>query len=165
MPLGPPGTTITRLKREKQTLSHTITDILWNDGHGAVSADDRVKTIMDAAPQQLLDLLNIKRVALNVLGAQYEQPVYDARAVVVSLNPDIVIVSLGERKPPQRPGDLSKLFEDWDGTRYQIVRKTLDWYGYWLGTFGLYAGSMAPWADEMYAFSPDPKVGVPTDNI
>jgi hypothetical protein len=32
VPLGPPGTTIARLKREKPTFSHTITDILWNDG-------------------------------------------------------------------------------------------------------------------------------------
>jgi hypothetical protein len=32
VPLGPPGTTIERLKREKPTFSHTITDILWNDG-------------------------------------------------------------------------------------------------------------------------------------
>jgi hypothetical protein len=124
-----------------------------------VAADDRVKTIMDAAPKQLLDRLNMKRKALNLQGGPYDQTVYDARAVVVSPITDVVIVSLGERKPPRQPGDLSKLFSDWDESRWQIVRKTLDWFGYWLENFGLYAGPLAPWADEMYVFSTDPGVG------
>ena len=32
-------------------------------------------------------------------------------------------------------------------------------FGYWLGNFGLYAGPVAAWADEMYAFSTDLGVG------
>ena len=50
VPLGPPGTTIARLKREKPTFATTHTEILWNDGHGTVKSTDRVEIIMDVAP-------------------------------------------------------------------------------------------------------------------
>ncbi len=163
VPLGPPGTTIERLQRENATIETTYVEILWNDGRGPVDAADRVHTIMDAAPKQLLDRLNVTRKALNRQGEPYDQRVYDARAVVVSLNPDVVIFSLGERKPPRQPGDLDELFSNWDQRegRRQIVQKALDPYGYapWAGAFGLYAGPLVPWADEMYAFSTDPGVG------
>jgi hypothetical protein len=162
VPLGPPGKTIKRLKREKSTFETTLTEILWDDGHGAVKASDRVKTIMDAAPKQLLDRVNATRKALNFQGKPYDQLVFDARAVVVSLNPDVVIVSVAERKPSQKPGDIDDVFPVWDqlDERWQVVWKALDrGFGYWLGNFGLYAGPLAAWADEMYAFSTDPVVG------
>lgn len=162
VPLGPPGTTIARLKREYPNFSTTLIEILWNDGRGPVKAADRVKTIMDAAPKQLLDRLKTTRKALTLQGEPYDEHVYDARAVVVSLNPDVVIVSLGERYLPRHPDDINnKLFSDWDqrGERWQIVRTALDYFGFWLGDFNLYAGPLVPWADEMYAFSTDPGVG------
>jgi hypothetical protein len=163
VPLGPPGTTVARLQRENATFARTYEEILWNDGRGPVNAADRVHTIMDAAPKQLLDRLNLRRKALNLQGEPYDQRVYDARAVVVSLNPDVVIFSVGERKPPRQRGELDELFSNWDQRegRRQIVQKALDPYGYapWAGDFGLYAGPLVPWADEMYAFSTDPGVG------
>jgi len=161
VPLGPPGMTIARLKSEKQTFETTLTEILWNDGRGTVEATERVKTIMDAAPKELLNRLNITRKALNLQGGSYDQPVYDARAVVVSLNPDVVIVSVAEQKPPQKPGELNEVFLVWDQKdgRWRVVEKALErGFGYWLGNFGLYAGPLVPWADEMYAFSTDPGV-------
>ena len=163
MPLGPPGMTITRLKREKRTYETTLTEILWDDGHGPRRAADRVKTIMDAAPKQLVDRLNMTRKALNFRGQPYDQPLYDATAVVVALNPDVAIVSVGEWRPlPVQPSDPKTVFWGWDQKdgRWQIVQKALEsGFGYWLGNFGLYAGPLVPWADEMYAFSTDPGVG------
>jgi hypothetical protein len=160
-PLGPPGRPVVRLKREKPTFEVTYTEILWDDGRGPVKADDRVKTITNAAPRELLDRLNMTRKALNVRGEPYDQPVCDAMAVVVSLNPHVMIVSVGERKPPKQKGDLDEVFSDWawkEG-RWQIVDKALDrGFGYWLGYIWLYAGPLVPWADEMYAFSTDPRV-------
>ncbi len=161
VPLGPPGKPIARLKREKVTFTHTKQEILWDDGSGPVLAYDRVKTLTDAAPKDLLDRLNMTRKALNVRGEPYDQRVYDARAVVVSLNPDVLIVSVGERKPPQQKGELNKVFDDWDWKegRWQVVQKALErGFGYWLGDFWLYAGPLVPWADEMYVFSTDPGV-------
>lgn len=158
VPLGPPGAPITRLKREKPTFETTYTEILWEDGHGSVRAQDRVKILTDAAPKELLDRLNMTRKALNVRGGQYDQSVCDARAVVVSLNPDVLIVSVGERKPPQQNGELNVVFSDWDSKegRWQVVENALErGFGYWLGNFGLYAGPLVPWADEMYVFSTD----------
>jgi hypothetical protein len=162
VPLGPPGTTIARLKRENPSFETTFIEILWNDGRGAMKATDRVKLIMDAAPKQLLDQLNMTRKALTVQGKPCDQLVYDATAVVVSLNPDVVIVSVGEWKPlPLKPGEPKKLFWAWDQKegRWQIVRKALEPFNYWLGNFGLYAGPLVPWTEEMYAFSTDPGVG------
>ncbi len=161
VPLGPPGAPITRLKREKPTFEVTYTEILWDDGHGLVRAQDRLKTLTDAVPKQLLDRLNMTRRAFNVRGEQYDQLVCDARAVVVSLNPDVLIVSVGERKPPQQKGKLNDVFSDWDRKeeRWQVVQNALEGgFGYWLGDFGLYAGPLVPWADDMYAFSNDPGV-------
>jgi hypothetical protein len=162
VPLGPPGATIVRLQREMPTFENTVIEILWDDGHGPVKAQDRVKTITDAVPKELLDRLNMTRRALNIRGEPYDQLVCDARAVVVSLNPDVLIVSVGERKPAEQKGQLpTEAFSDWDYKegRWQIVQKALDrGFGYWLENFGLYAGPLVPWADEMYAFSTDPAV-------
>ncbi len=101
------------------------------------------------------------RKALNIRGEQYDQLVCDARAVVISLNPDVLIVSVGEQKPPHQNGELNEVFSDWDRKegRWQVVQNALErGFGYWLGNFGLYAGPLVPWADEMYAFSKDPGV-------
>lgn len=161
VPLGPPGAPVTRLKSEKQTFETTLTEIFWDDGNGPVKARDRVKTITDAAPRELLDRLNQTRKALNVHGGEYDQLVRDAVAVVVSLNPDVLVVSVGERKPPQQKGELNHIFVDWDRgeVRWQVVGQSLErGFGYWLGNFGLYAGPLVPWADEMYVFSTDPGI-------
>ena len=127
-----------------------------------MKATDRVKTIMDAAPQQLLDRLKMTRKALNLQGEPYDEPVYDARAVVVSLNPDVVIVSLGERDLPRKPDEIDTSVLG-SGTRRKSggrsSRRRWTAFSFWLGDFGLYAGPLAPWADEMYAFSTDPEVG------
>jgi hypothetical protein len=158
VPLGPPDAPITRLKREKPTFEVTYTEILWEDGHGPVRAQDRVKILTDAVPKELLNRLNMTRKAFNVRGEQYDQLVCDARAVVVSLNPDVLIVSVEERKPPQQNGELNEVFSDWDWKegRWQVVQNALERvFGYWLGNFGLYAGPLVPKADEMYAFSTD----------
>lgn len=160
-PLGPPGKPIVRLEREKPTFEVTYTEILWDDGHGPVKAQDRVKTIIDAAPKELLDRLNSTRRALDVKGAPYNQHICDARAIVVSLNPDVLIVSVAQREPPKQKGELNDVFDDWDGKngRWQIVQHTLErGFGYWLGDFWIYAGPLVPWSDEMYAFSTDPRV-------
>jgi hypothetical protein len=162
VPLGPPGTTIARLERGDATYGRTYVEILWDDGRGPVKAADRVKTILDAAPKQLLDRLKMTRKGLNLQGKPIDDLVYDARAVVVSLNPDVVIVSLGKRYLPGHPDDINnKLFTDWDqrGERWGFTKTVLDYFGFWLGDFNLYAGPLAPWADEMYAFSTDPAVG------
>jgi len=175
VPLGPPGTTIARLKRENPNFETTLTEILWNDGHGPVKAADRVKTILDAAPKQLLDRLKMTRKGLSLQGTPIDDLVYDARAVVVSLNPDVVIVSLGERYLPRHPDDgirpggrangktdiNNTLFSPWDqqGERWGFMKTVSDYFGFWLGDFNVWAGPLVPWADEMYAFSPDPGVG------
>jgi hypothetical protein len=161
VPLGPPGTTVARLQRELPTLNITYTEILWDDGRGPVKAEDRIKTITDAVPPKLLDRLNMTRKALNVRGEPYDQRVCDARAVVVSLNPDVLIVSVADTKPGRTNGELNEVFSDWDQNngRWQNVKQALDREpGYWLGDFALYAGQLLPWADEMYAFSTDPGV-------
>ena len=115
VPLGPPGTTIARLNRERSTFETTFTETFWNDGRSVGKAADRVKMIMDSAPQQLINKLNMTRKAIDLRGGAYDQHVFDARAVVVALNPDVVIVSLGERKPPRQPGELDKL--SWSGMK------------------------------------------------
>jgi len=163
VPLGPPDTPITRLKREKKTFTHTKREIFWDDGHGPVRIQDRVKTITDETPKELLDRLKMRRKAQDVIGREYDQLVCDARAVVVSLNPDVMVVSVGERKLPQQKGELHYVFQDWDWDwkegRGQVVDKALERsFGYWLGDFGLYAGPLCAWADEMYVFSTDPAI-------
>jgi hypothetical protein len=175
VPLGPPGTTIARLERGDATYGRTYVEILWDDGRGPVNATDRVHTIMDAAPKQLLDRLKMTRKALNRQGEPFDDLIYDARAVVVSLNPDVVIVSLGERYLPRHPDDgirpgrrangkidiNNTLFSPWDqqGERWGFMKTVSDYFGFWLGNFNVWAGPLVPWADEMYAFSTDPAVG------
>jgi hypothetical protein len=161
VPLGPPGTPIARLEHENPTFEVTYRETLWDDGHGPVRAVDRVNTILNAAPKTLVDRLHTTRKALDIQGGQYDQLVYDAKVIIVSLNPDIAIVSLAERKPPLQKGDLDRVFDNWDLTdgRWQIIEQTLErGLGDWLDEFVIYAGPLTPWADEIYAFSPDPAI-------
>ena len=166
MPLGPPGTPIVRMQRERPTFEVTHTEIFWDDGRGPIKARDRVTTITNAAPQDLLDRLTKTREALDVNGHPYGRHVCDARAVVVSLNPDVLIVSVADETPKEN-GQFHDVFDEWDRTegRWQIVEKALDRgvFGYWLGDYWTYAGPLVPWADEMYAFSTDP--GVPYQRV
>jgi hypothetical protein len=155
-----------RLQREKPTFAVTYTETLWDDGRGPAKALDRVKAVRDAAPQELVDRLTRTREALDASGKPYGQLVCDGRAVVVSLNPDVLIVSVGERKPSEQKGELNGVFDEWDRKegRWQIVDKTLDReFGYWLEGIWTYAGPLVPWADEMYAVSRDP--GVPYQRV
>jgi hypothetical protein len=159
--LAPPGKTIARLKREKPTFETTYTEILWDDGGGPIRAEDRVKAITNAAPKELLDRMNVAGKSLDVSGKPYDRNIHDGRAVVVSLNPDVIIVSLAKGNPPKQGNLPRDVFFDWDQKegRWQVVEKALDRvFGYWLGNYWVYAGPLAPWADEMYVFSTDPKV-------
>jgi hypothetical protein len=75
-------------------MEHTYTKTLWDDGHGPVSANDRVKTMTDALPKALLDRLTMTQQDTNWDGRPFARRVTDGKAVVVSLNPDVLIVSV-----------------------------------------------------------------------
>jgi len=161
LPLAPPGATITRLKREKPTFEVTYEEILWDDGSGPVKMEDRVKRITDGVPKDLLDKLHSTRKALDVTGKPYDQIIHDARAVVVALNPDVLIVSIGETLPPKNKGELNWVFSDWDRKegRWQLIEQRLQRFGgYWEGDFPLYAGPLVAFSEEIYVVSTDPKV-------
>jgi hypothetical protein len=168
LPLSSPDTPIVRLVDKRRTFEQgEIKRLLWDEGKGPILAADRVKPLLDSTPKELNDRLHATRNVPAKLypplrdtgdtGTTFEY-LYDTWAIVVSLNPDVLIVSLHETPV----GPHSKLPRSWDALSIAPARRE-----YLEGRIefitggvelGIYAGTLVPWSKEMYVFSTDPKV-------
>src|SRR5437762_1111030 len=76
------------------------TRLFWDEGNGATLAGDRVKSLYESIPKELHDGLystrdvpnNLYPTLRNTPGTTYEY-IYDTWIIVVSLNPDVLIVT------------------------------------------------------------------------
>jgi hypothetical protein len=157
LPLSSPGTPIKRLIKTRETFEVTLREVLWDEGNGPVPMEERVKPVVNAVPKELLDRLRLTRNVPRPNGkGRFDQPIYDAWGTVVSVNPDVLIVTVRER--PQ--GSYEHLFQEWFETapRGHFIRERLEWLGWCDCEMPFHAGPLVPWSDEMYIVSTDPKV-------
>ena len=166
LPLSSIDKPIVRVVDKSTSFERGETKQLFGDeGNGPMHATDRIKPLLDAIPKELSDRLHATRdVPANLYpplrdspGMTYEY-LYDTWGIVVSLNPDVLIVSAYERPV----GPHNRLPPAWDSMsvareRYQYLNGQVE---YITGTSELriYAGALVPWSKEMYVFSTDPKV-------
>ncbi|MFZ0826004.1 MAG: hypothetical protein WAO02_01145 [Verrucomicrobiia bacterium] len=168
LPLSSPDMPIVRLVDKRRTFEQgEIKRLLWDEGKGPILAEDRVKPLLDSIPKELNDRLHSTRNVPAKLyqplrdtgdtGTTYEY-IYDTWGIVVSLNPDVLIVSVHETPV----GPHSRLPRSWDELSIdQARRENLNGRIEFI-TGGvelvIYAGTLVPWSKEMYIFSTDPKV-------
>jgi hypothetical protein len=166
LPLSSPDKPIVLVVDKRSNFEQgEIKSLFWDEGSGPTLAADRVKLLVDSIPKELGDRLhstrdvpaNLYPPLRNSTGSTYEY-LYDTWGIVVSLNPDVVIVSVYERPV----GPHNRLPPAWDSMsvareRYEYLDKQVEFV---TGTSELriYAGALVPWSKEMYVFSTDPKV-------
>ena len=164
LPLSSPGMPIVRLVDKRTTFETEYKRLLWDEGNGPILAEDRIKPLLESIPKELKHRLHSTRdvpaklyAPFRDTGTTYEY-IYDTWGIVVSLNPDVLIVSVIERPV----GPHGKLPRDCD--RYSVDRARREYldgriqYITGGGALGIYAGTLVPWSKEMHVFSTDPKV-------
>jgi hypothetical protein len=167
LPLSSPDKPIVRLVNTRTSFEvGKQTQLFWDEGNGAIPASDRIKSLQESIPTELHDrLYSTRDVPANLYkplrdagdtGTTYEY-IYDTWITVVSLNPDVLIVSAC--KTPVGPH--SKQPHSWasdliDKARYEYLAQRVEQIP---GVrWPIAAGTLVPWSEEMYVFSTDPKV-------
>lgn len=165
VPLSNSQVPIVRLVDRRRALGGDTKRLYWDEGEGPVLAEDRIKPLMDSIPKELYDRLTSTRdVPANLYppfrestGTTYES-IYDVWTIVVSLNPDILVMSVYERPIGPHPNlPLTWNMFSGDETRRAYINERIDRVE--RTDLGLLAGSMAPWSEEMYVISNDPNIG------
>lgn len=136
---------------------HTV----WDLGDGPIEPMERIAALRSAVPEELIEKLGSTRtVQRKKVGAPpVERPNYCSWGTVVSLDPDIMIVTV--REVP----DFAKQhpFEGWlYGPAPRAQREYMKRHLELIGTLGItlsyHAGTLLPWSSEMYVVSCDPDV-------
>ena len=165
LPLSSPDIPIVRLVDKRRTFEQgEIKRLLWDEGNGPILAEDRIKPLLESIPKELKQRLHSTRdvpaklyAPFRDTGATYEY-IYDAWEIVVSLNPDVLIVSVHERPV----GPHGKLPRDWD--RFSVDQARREYLDGRIECItggvelGIYGGTLVPWSKEMHVFSTDPQV-------
>jgi hypothetical protein len=166
LPLSSPAIPIVRLVDKRNTFERGLqTIVFWDEGNGPIRAEDRIKALLDSVPKEFTErMFSQKKVPAKFFPPLRDDigvtdyPKYDATGVVVSLNPDVLIVSVRERPLP--PDDHPA--RDWDSFSYdQSRRQYIDARIEHIRggrALTLYAGTLIPWSNEMHVFSTDPKI-------
>lgn len=138
--------------------------VLWKERIGHVPIADRIKALQQAVPDRLFHRLTTTRSVpepmqlgkgnwvkppAGLANGMISQSVYDARATVISLDPDVMIVTV--RKRPA--GSYEDLFLD--SQERTAIRKTRliaydDRHG---ATLSAFADTRLPASSEMYVVS------------
>jgi hypothetical protein len=168
LPLSSPEIPIVRLVDTRTTFETSFKRLCWDEGNGPIEARDRIKPLIESVPKEFVKRMfsRIKVPAKYFVGlpdktGTTDEPKYEGWGVVVSLNPDVLIVSVHEcsygPQAQRRPGwDISlrdKARSAYIGGRIEYIRYD---YGYF--SPHLYAGSLVPWSKEMHVFSTDPTI-------
>lgn len=173
LPLSSPDTPIYRWVSKRigyeagALVRSEIKQSLWDDGKGLILPENRIKPLLASIPKELNDQLHSTRDVpaslypvlrdTGVTGTTYES-IYDTWGIVVSLNPDVLILSVHERPV----GPHSRLPSNWDlssddRARREYLNGRIEFITGGIA-FRIYAGTLVPWSKEMYVFSPDPKI-------
>jgi len=149
LPLSSPNAPITRLVNTKTTIEVTLKEVLWDEGNGPIPPKERVKRVVNAVPRDLTDRLRSTRD-------------YQARATLVSVKPDVLIVTVREWAKASKDHPFENWYET--GKRGHYLRQRIEYIGPAIPdselsyVLTIYAGSLVPWSNEMYVVSTDRKI-------
>ena len=151
-----PGEGPGRLEAERGPWAARYMVTFWDEGDGPVEAGERIDGLRQAIPDELMDRLRqTRRVpAAHDENVMIDQPVYEALATVVSLSPDVMIVTVREN-----PETFEDPFEPWfvspQGSQLaeqtDLIAADVTWLSF-------HASTRLPFSDEMYVVSTDPDI-------
>jgi len=171
LPLTTASTPVKRITVVRGPFTFREHHTLWDFGEGPVEPMERIGDLRNAVPDQLIQQLELTKIGRREAGGRpFERIAYDGHATVVSLDPDIMIVTIREI-PDIGTEDL---FAGWHGdfrhpserkylhnpprTRHEYIHNHREMIGTLGTTLSYYAGPLVPWSSEMYAVSSDPAV-------
>jgi hypothetical protein len=161
VPWSGPDEAPVRLRETRGSIEtrHEVT--LWDEGQGPIEAKQRIAALRAAVPQVVRQRLAETRPAAGPNGGPlFDQLICDAWLTVVSLSPDVLIVTIRERPA----GSDDDLFKEWD---WMYITSTpdlsrgdeeADLIDAEEGIGGFFAGHLLPWSEEMYVVSTEPGV-------
>jgi hypothetical protein len=158
-PVGDAGKPVKRLVASRGGWKTRHDVAYWDEGDGPVEAAVRIKDLKDAIPHDLLQHLETTELVDHHKGRPpSEELVYYAEATVVSLSPDVMLLSY--RKWPQ---GAMQPFEDFRNGRPLSLRPSEHAELIAADRVGLvyYAGTLHPYSeqlDELHVISTDPGV-------
>ena len=167
LPLSSPDMPIIRFVDKRRMFGvGEFKRLIWYEGKSPALADDRIKPLLQSIPKELNDRLRSTRDVpaklypplrdTGATGTTYEY-IYDTWVVVVSLNPDVLIVSAHETPVgphSTQPHSWDRLSIDRARREYLDGRVELIPEGRW----PIHVGTLVPWSKEMYVFSTNSKV-------
>jgi hypothetical protein len=155
-PWSGPGEGPTRLETERGPWAARYMVTFWDEGDGPVEATERIAGLRQAIPDELMERLRQKRRVPTAYDENVliDQHVYKALATVVSLSPDVMIVTVRENsesfEDPFEPWIVSpqgsQLAEQTD-----LIAADVTWLSF-------HASTRLRFSDEMYVVSTDPDV-------
>jgi len=142
----------------------------WDEGSGPALASNRISNLKSAIPAKLLEKLSTTRSVpypvrlsnnkhVKPLPSEskgtFDQPVHDSHATVVSLTPDVLIVTVRTRPD----GSYDGLFDAWYNVRKRKLRDEIAFLRYGPErVMTIYAGTKLPASSEMYVVSTDKRI-------
>lgn len=160
IPLSSDDKPIKRLVNTRKTFENDYRDLRWDEGNGPVDADDRIKLLMESIPKELTNRL---RQTINLPSklpgdkGMADYALYESWGTIVSLNPDVLIVTVFEL-PKGEKGHLPVKWFRISKERSDFLRSRTDFVTYRYLNSRLYAGTLMPWSKEMHVFSTDSEV-------
>ncbi|WP_139228154.1 hypothetical protein [Planctomicrobium piriforme] len=126
----------------------------WDEGQGSVLAKRRIESFLPNFPRTLFEKLEETEPALTDDGTStYDKMKFDAIPTVISLNPDIAVVTLR----PMPRDTMDDMFPKW--TRRASDRIEYETIGLLDGRW-FFTGVIFPSSDEIYVISTAPEIPV-----
>jgi hypothetical protein len=127
----------------------------WDFGDGPVEPMERIADLRKAIPEDLIHKLASKHlVQVKADRPPFERSAYIAHATVVSLDPDVMIVTVREY-----PADAQEMpFAEWSvvtipRARHEYIESRRELIGARDVALIYFAGDLLPWSTEMYVVS------------
>ena len=164
LPLAGPGL---KLVRYQQSRHHPklgrIDRTLWSDGGAPTDPMGFIKPLRDAIPQSIHEKLRQTTLRRRADGREFEQSDYYARANLVCLKPDVMVLTMRRSmagEPFQHPFHDFIPWSHCDPPRSRRLEEIMELMHCDGPQLCFLVGRLLPYSEEMYLISTDPAIGI-----
>jgi hypothetical protein len=145
----------------RSTVETTLRTVYWKEGKDPVPVGERITPLIAAFPKELQDEVNASEMIPSPSGNALPRALNVAWGAVVSVNPDVMIVTIRKQAPRDAPVGAYP-FEAWaspaNDARGEELHRRMEDFNYIVPDCAVHisAGPVAPWSEEMWAVSTAP---------